>query len=80
MKCVMNVVALAGEEQHMSQVTIAMYAFSCREPRTLAAFWSELIGLPVADGATDELAMLDPEGNLFRVCLFHARMTEVRPH
>nr|WP_281361981.1 VOC family protein [Nakamurella aerolata] len=28
-------------------------------PRRLAAFWSELMELPIADGASDDLVMLD---------------------
>lgn len=41
------------------RVRVGMYAFYCDEPPRLAAFWGELMDLPVADGATDDLVMLD---------------------
>lgn len=42
-----------------NRVGVGMYAFYCDEPRHLAAFWAELMDLPVADGATDDFVILD---------------------
>jgi hypothetical protein len=41
------------------RVVVGMYAFHCDEPRRVAGFWAELMGLPVAAGATDDFVMLD---------------------
>lgn len=38
---------------------IGMISMLCPDPRRLAAFWSELMALPIADGASGELVMLD---------------------
>lgn len=39
---------------------LGMIEFSCRDARTLAAFWSRLLGVPVDDGASTEYAQLRP--------------------
>lgn len=39
--------------------TIGMISIMTPDPRRLGAFWSELMGLPIADGASDDLVMLD---------------------
>lgn len=39
--------------------SIGMISMKSPDPRRLATFWSELMGLPIADGASDELVMLD---------------------
>ena len=36
-----------------------MYAFRTRDPRTLAAFWSGVMDLPISEASTDHLVMLD---------------------
>lgn len=38
---------------------VGMYAFRSADPVRLATFWGELMGLPMAPGASAELAMLD---------------------
>lgn len=38
---------------------IGMVSMMSPDPRRLAAFWSELMGLPIAEGASDDLVMLD---------------------
>jgi predicted enzyme related to lactoylglutathione lyase len=38
---------------------MGMIHFHTSDPRRLAAFWSALLDVPVDEGATDELAMLD---------------------
>lgn len=38
---------------------IGMISMMSPDPSRLAAFWSELMGLPIADGASDDLVMLD---------------------
>lgn len=38
---------------------IGMISMMSPGPRRLAAFWSELMGLPIAAGASEDLAMLD---------------------
>ncbi|MGC5614860.1 hypothetical protein [Georgenia sp. Z1491] len=40
-------------------VQVGMYSFRTPEPVRLATFWGELMGLPMADGASDQIAMLD---------------------
>ncbi|NNG37385.1 VOC family protein [Nakamurella aerolata] len=52
------------EGQHMTGTTtarpvIGMISMMSPGPRRLAAFWSELMELPIADGASDDLVMLD---------------------
>ena len=39
--------------------TLGMISLMTPDPRRLGAFWSELMGLPIADGASDDLVMLD---------------------
>lgn len=41
------------------RVGVGMYAFYCDQPQRLAAFWAELMDLPVADGATEDFVMLN---------------------
>jgi glyoxalase superfamily protein len=38
---------------------VGMYSFKTADPIRLATFWGGLMGLPVADGASEQLAMLD---------------------
>jgi catechol 2,3-dioxygenase-like lactoylglutathione lyase family enzyme len=38
---------------------VGMYAFRSADPRRLAAFWAELMELPVSRHSTDDLVMLD---------------------
>lgn len=38
---------------------VAMYAFRSTDPVRLARFWGRLMDLPLAAGASDQLAMLD---------------------
>lgn len=38
---------------------VGMYSFFSPDPAPLANFWADLMGLPVADGATEDLVMLD---------------------
>lgn len=38
---------------------VGMYSFFTSNPTALASFWADLMGLPVADGATEDLVMLD---------------------
>lgn len=38
---------------------VGMYAFRSPDPRRLAAFWAELMELPLSEHSTDELVMLD---------------------
>lgn len=38
---------------------VGMYAFRTADPVRLATFWGTLMGLPMAPGASPELAMLD---------------------
>lgn len=40
-------------------VVVGMYSFRTPDPVRLATFWGELMDLPLADGASDQLAMLD---------------------
>lgn len=40
-------------------VQVGMYSFRTPDPVRLATFWSELMGLPMADGASQQIAMLD---------------------
>lgn len=40
---------------------LGMIEFSCRDARTLAAFWSQLLGVPVDDGASMQYAQITPE-------------------
>lgn len=46
-------------EATFSRPTIGMISMMSPDPRRLGAFWSELMGLPIADGASDDLVMLD---------------------
>ena len=34
----------------------------CADPRTLAAFWAEVLGWRITDDDDDEVALVDPEG------------------
>ncbi|GAA4514078.1 VOC family protein [Brevibacterium yomogidense] len=38
---------------------VGMYSFQTTDPIALATFWGQLMGLPLAEGASDEFAMLD---------------------
>lgn len=40
-------------------VYTSMYHFEARQPLQLARFWSELLRIPVDEGASDDLAMID---------------------
>lgn len=40
--------------------SLGMIEFSCRDARTLAGFWSHLLGVPVDDGASTGYAQLTP--------------------
>jgi predicted enzyme related to lactoylglutathione lyase len=40
-------------------VYTSMHHFKADQPQRLAGFWAELLGIPVDDGASDELAMID---------------------
>lgn len=44
-----------------SRIVVGMYSFRTPDPVKLATFWSELMDLPLAAGASDQLAMLDFE-------------------
>ena len=46
-------------ESSERRVIVGMYSFLSPDPRRLGAFWSQLMSLPIADGATDDLVMLD---------------------
>ena len=41
------------------RVIVGMYSFLSPDPQRLGAFWSQLMSLPIADGASDDLVMLD---------------------
>jgi hypothetical protein len=41
------------------QIVVGMYAFHTPDPLRLATFWGELMDLPLADGASSDLAMLN---------------------
>lgn len=41
------------------RVIVGMYSLLSPDPQRLASFWSQLMGLPIADGANDDLVMLD---------------------
>lgn len=51
------------EESAMTDTTarpvVGMISIMSPDPRRLAGFWSELMGLPIADGPFDDLVMLD---------------------
>jgi catechol 2,3-dioxygenase-like lactoylglutathione lyase family enzyme len=38
---------------------VGMYSFFSPDPNRLARFWADLMQLPVAEGTTDDLVMLD---------------------
>lgn len=38
---------------------VGMYAFRSADPRRLAAFWAEVMELPISQHSTDDLVMLD---------------------
>jgi hypothetical protein len=40
-------------------VYTSMYHFEAEQPLQLAGFWAELLRIPVDEGASDELAMID---------------------
>ena len=42
-----------------AEPVVGMISMMSPDPRRLAAFWSELMGLPITDGASDDLVMLD---------------------
>lgn len=42
-----------------TRAQVGMYAFRTSDPRRLAAFWAELMDLPLSDHSTDDLVMLD---------------------
>lgn len=42
-----------------SRIVVGMYSFKTTDPIKLAIFWGQLMDLPLADGASDDLAMLD---------------------
>lgn len=48
-----------NENQKPVRPVVGMYSFFSPNPTPLARFWAELMGLPVADGATEDLVMLD---------------------
>ncbi|GAA1936189.1 hypothetical protein GCM10009775_30110 [Microbacterium aoyamense] len=52
-------IALVGQGESGERPIVGMLHFLSPEPRRLARFWSELMRLPIADGATDDLVMLD---------------------
>jgi len=43
------------------RAVVGMYSFKTPDPLRLASFWGALMGLPIADGASETLAMLDFE-------------------
>jgi catechol 2,3-dioxygenase-like lactoylglutathione lyase family enzyme len=50
---------MSTHDSTSAPVTLGMFSFRTPDPHRLARFWSELVGLPAADGATDDLVMLD---------------------
>ena len=49
-----------GENDRNSvRPVVGMYSFFSPNPGRLAQFWADLMQLPVAEGATDDLVMLD---------------------
>lgn len=46
---------------------LAMIEFSCKNAVALAAFWSEMLGIPVDEGATEAYAQLTPTEPLPKV-------------
>ena len=45
--------------QDSPRVILGMFSLLSPDPQRIARFWSELMGLPIASGATDDLVMLD---------------------
>lgn len=56
---------------------IGMISMMSPDPRRLAAFWSELMGLPIADGASDDLVMLDFDHEVGSITWILERRDEV---
>jgi catechol 2,3-dioxygenase-like lactoylglutathione lyase family enzyme len=48
-----------ARESSTSRAVVGMYWFKTPDPLRLATFWGKLMGLPLADGASEQLAMLD---------------------
>lgn len=48
-----------SESKGTRRIVVGMYSFKTRDPIKLATFWGQLMDLPLADGASSELAMLD---------------------
>ena len=57
--------------------SIGMISMMSPDPRRLAAFWSELMGLPIADGASDEVVMLDFDHEIGPITWIIERRDEV---
>lgn len=55
----MNDPTRTADEAGRARPVVGMYSFFSPDPARNARFWAELMGLPVAPGATDDLVMLD---------------------
>jgi len=58
---------------------VGMYSFFTPDPRRLATFWADLMGLPIASGATEELVMLDFDHQVGPVTWIFERREEAAP-
>ena len=49
----------AQDDTPVARPVVGMYFFFSPDPARLARFWADLMQLPVAEGATDDLVLLD---------------------
>jgi len=59
-----------------SQIVVGMYAFTTPDPMRLANFWGKLMDLPLAEGASSELAMLNLDHDHGPITWLFQRSTE----
>jgi len=59
-----------------SQIVVGMYAFTTPDPMRLANFWGKLMDLPLAEGASPELAMLNLDHDHGPITWLFQRSTE----
>lgn len=48
-----------SQPEGAARIVVGMYSFKTNDPVKLATFWGQLMDLPLAPGASNELAMLD---------------------
>jgi catechol-2,3-dioxygenase len=59
-------------------VSVATVTIKCRDPRTLACFWMELLGYEVAPNHSSSILTIDPTGNGPALLFQPAEATDAR--